>query len=61
MTFNEIERQGYLQGEANGRDECRAEGIAQSVTKIKESVQDGLITPDIAEKLITSLTDSLES
>lgn len=58
MTFNEIERRGFLQGEAIGE----AKGKAEYISIIKEMVSNGQISEDTASLIISNFSKpSLEN
>lgn len=61
MTYKEIERRGYLQGKSEGKEEGKVEGITEAkacdAEEIRKASSEGLISPDVAEKLISRISN----
>ena len=57
MTYKEIERRGYLQGKSEGKEEGVTETKSYDVEEIRKASSEGLISPDVAEKLISRISN----
>ena len=61
MTFNEIERRGYLQGEKDGKAEGKREGKQEDINLVKNMVNEGHISENAAELLISRITNNSDT
>ena len=59
MTERDIERRGYLQGEAKGKAEGRAEGRAEGKATIEKALSDGLLSEEVAKQLISMMEENV--
>ena len=57
MTYKEIERRGYLQGKSEGKEEGVTETKSYDVEEIRKASSEGLISPDVVEKLISRISN----
>ena len=58
MTYRDIERRGFLQGEKAGIEKGRAEGIAESMATIKTAISSGIITEETAHQILALMENS---
>ena len=61
MTFNEIERRGYLQGEKDGKAEGLREGNQEAINLVKKMANEGHITDNAAELLISKISNTSDN